>query len=171
MKSFKDSEGREWNLSLNIGTVKRLRDSSLKLDLLAVEETGPDQQPVILRLITDVILLCDVLFVLCSTQAEKLGISDEQFGMALGGKALLDGQEALFAELTDFFQSLGRTEKGTIVTKAAALMKASVTAATAKAQALDVETLAATVVGNSFTNAQASLDRLLINTPSESLSG
>ena len=58
-------------------TDKRVRDL-LKEDLLDVKQ-------ILERLMVDPILLCDVIYCICKPQADAEGISDEQFGQAMGG--------------------------------------------------------------------------------------
>ena len=70
-------------------------------------ETDP---PLLTRLGIDVVLLCDVIFVLVKPQADSCEVTDVQFGEALGGKAILDAQTAFYEELVDFFRGLGRKD-------------------------------------------------------------
>ncbi|MBU0717313.1 MAG: hypothetical protein KJ749_03615, partial [Planctomycetes bacterium] len=55
----------------------------LDVNLLELEAGDP---PLLTRLGTDVILLCDVIFALVKPQADTSGVTDEQFGAALGGE-------------------------------------------------------------------------------------
>ena len=86
----------------------------------------------------------------------------------MGGDALLDGQKALIEELIDFFHRSGRTELEQVTRQAQTLVMAAVKAATEKMATIDVETLANAAVGNLFTDAQASLDKILTPTRSAS---
>lgn len=106
MKTFKDTTGHTWEISLTISAIKRVK-SFLNIDLLSLEVGDP---PLITRLGTDVCLLCDVIFVLIKSQADEAKVSDEQFGAALGGKAIMDAHTAFYDELTDFFKGLGRKD-------------------------------------------------------------
>lgn len=164
MRQFKDnaSPPRLWTVAINVGAVKRAK-TLLAVDLLEISEGEP---PLIVRLATDVMLLCDVLYALCQPEAEQRGITDEQFGEAMGGQALFDGQQALMEELADFFHQSDRTEKATVVRQARAMVKATVKAATEKAASIDVEKIATQEVGKRFTESLASLE----STPNPSLS-
>lgn len=106
MQTFVDTENRTWVISLTIDAIKRVR-GLLDVDLLGLELGDP---PVLTRLGTDVSLLCDVIYVLIKPQADKLGVTDEQFGAALGGEVILAAQTVFYAELINFFQGLGRTD-------------------------------------------------------------
>ncbi len=106
MKTFKDATGREWALDLTLSAVKRVR-SLLDVDLLALEVGDP---PLLTRLGMDVVLLCDVIFVLVKPQADSREVTDEEFGAALGGQVILAAQTAFYDELVDFFRGLGRKD-------------------------------------------------------------
>lgn len=114
MKTFTDNTGRTWSIAINVGAVKRVR-SSLDVNLLDAVEGK-----LIERLVSDPILLCDVIFVLCQQEAEARGITDEQFGQAMAGDAIDSATSALLEELVDFFPS----GKRQVLTKALAKLKA-----------------------------------------------
>lgn len=97
MKTFKDSQGREWQVTVNVTTIKRVRDL-VKVDLLEVLEGK-----LLERLASDPILLVDVLYVVCKPQADKDNVTDESFGAALAGKSIEDATTAFLEELVDFF--------------------------------------------------------------------
>ena len=114
MKTFADNTGRTWSIAINVGAVKRVR-ASLDVNLLDAVEGK-----LIERLVSDPILLCDVIFVLCQQEAETRGITDEQFGQAMAGDAIDAATSALLEELVDFFP----TGKRQVLTKALAKLKA-----------------------------------------------
>jgi len=103
-----------WEVSVNVGTIKRVK-SLLKLDLM---EVFADGGKLLDRLLTDPVLLCDVVFVMCKPQADSLGVSDEAFASAMGGDALAAATQALLEELADFFRGkTGQDVFGQIVKK------------------------------------------------------
>jgi hypothetical protein len=112
MKTFTDNAGKTWSVSMTIDSVKRVRD------LLSVNLVEPEagEPPLLTRLGTDEILLCDVVYCLIKPQADQLGVSDGDFGRALGGDAILSAQTALYEELADFFQKRGRPDRAKAVT-------------------------------------------------------
>ena len=57
MKAFEDAKGRRWELSLTIGSAKRVLEK-LGVNLLEPEGGEP---PLLTRLGADAMLLCDVL--------------------------------------------------------------------------------------------------------------
>ena len=103
MKTFNDTLGRSWTVTINVDAVRRVR-SLLNVNLLDVVEG-----PLLERLVTDPVLLCDILFALCQPEAESKSVSDEDFGRALGGDVLDAATTALLEELVDFFPSAKRS--------------------------------------------------------------
>ena len=107
MKSFCDDKGRKWDIAITIGDVKRVKDL-LDVNLLEPEQ---GETPLLTRIGTDEILLCDIIYCLIKPQADNANITDIEFGQSLGGKAILDAQTAFYDELVNFFQSRGKTDK------------------------------------------------------------
>lgn len=97
MLSFKDTEGRSWDLTLSIGDIKRVK-SLTGVDLLDAKEGK-----ILSDLATDPITTVDVLFAICKPEAETRGISDEAFGAALDGDAVRKAIDAFIEALVDFF--------------------------------------------------------------------
>ena len=106
MKTFRDNDGRSWNLTLNVYAVKKVRDL-LGVDLLDLGgETPTKEKPGLLyRLIADPVLLVDVLYVVCKGQADQAGVTDEQFGQAMAGDVIDAATKAFLEELADFTPS------------------------------------------------------------------
>jgi len=97
MSKFTDTEGRVWNVQLTVHLVKEVKQR-LDVDLLdeQVHET--------LTLLTgDIVKSVDILYVLCSHQADKNEISDIEFGQSLYGDVLFEGINAMVEALIDFF--------------------------------------------------------------------
>jgi hypothetical protein len=82
MHTFSDTQGRPWTITLNVDAIRRVR-SVLNINLLDAIEGR-----LLERLITDPVLLCDILFVVIQPEAIAKGISDEDFGRSLGGDVL-----------------------------------------------------------------------------------
>lgn len=160
MKTFADSEGRKWNLSLTIAAAKRVR-GLLGVNLLDLDQGDP---PLLTRLGTDVMLLVDVVFCLVKPQADAEGISDEQFGAALGGEAVLAAQTAFYEELVDFFRQCGRGHLARAAEKQVEIMAAATEAGERRIDAVDAGAVVAELVGkqetlgNSSGNSPASAD-------------
>ena len=105
MRTFQDNAGRSWTVTLNVWTVKKVRDL-LQVDLLDLG--GDEAKPgngLLYRLIADPVLLVDVLYVVCREQAEGANVTDEQFGRAMAGDAIDGATKAFLEELADFTPS------------------------------------------------------------------
>lgn len=102
MKTFKDNEGRSWNISVNVAAMKRVK-TLLNLNLMDAVESD-----LIQKLATDPMLLCDVIYAICKPDADKRNVSDEQFGQAMAGDVIEHATVALLEELVDFFPDAKR---------------------------------------------------------------
>jgi hypothetical protein len=152
MKTFKDSSGRDWTLAVTIDCVKRIRDA-LKVDLLDLFGGEP---PLLTRLDTDVVLLCDAIFVALKPQADAAGVSSEQFGAALGGDAIIAARDAFWEALADFFQSLRRQEVVKAIHKQTELVTAAVKLAGQRIENIDVPKMLSETFGEPSTSWPAS---------------
>ncbi len=99
MHSFRDSEGRPWNLAINVSTVKRVR-SLVGVDLYRLPEDGFKPLG---ELLGDPCKFVDVLFAIVKPDADAKEITDESFGAALGGDYIEKASDAFVEELIDFF--------------------------------------------------------------------
>ncbi len=134
MKTFTDNAGRVWTLSLTIDCAKRVRDL-LDINLLEPEAGEP---PLLTRLGTDEILLCDVLFAMVKPQADSLNITSEQFCQALGATAVLAAQNAFYDELVDFFQNRGRTDRANGVLTQQKMINLAIAQVTGRITSIDL---------------------------------
>jgi len=118
MKTFADNTGRTWEVCVNVHTVKAVR-AVLDVDLTQAIQIGDTEKnlntSLIDRLTDDPILLVDVLYVICREQAERLNVSDVQFGESLAGQAIADATKALLDEIVDFFPDAGRRRIGRLL--------------------------------------------------------
>ena len=99
MKTFTDNAGRTWTIAINVDVLKRVRglvDVNL-LDIL-------DGQ-LIERLYRDPVLLCDVVYAVCKSEADARSVSDEDFGRSMAGDAIEQATKALLEELVLFSPS------------------------------------------------------------------
>jgi hypothetical protein len=99
MHSFKDSQGRDWNIAVNVNSAKRVRDGVAGFDLMKVVE----DKHTIAKITDDPFTLVAVLYAICQPQAEAASVTPEAFGEAMGGDALDQAATALLADLVDFF--------------------------------------------------------------------
>jgi len=152
MKTFTDSTGKTWTLSLTIDAAKRVK-GLLGVNLLDLTAGEP---PLLTRLGTDVILLCDVLYCMVKPQADTAGVTDEQFGSALGGEAILAAQTAFYEELVDFFRKAGRGEVARAVETQRRLIDLTVQRIETRIEQMDIETMLDAALGRPSTNWPAS---------------
>lgn len=99
MRSFQDSLGRTWNLTVSVGSIRRVREST---DIL-LTELFDHRNKVLTDLSADVVKVVDVLWSLCRGQNE--GVDADGFAEGLGGDALGEAWEALVRATADFFTS------------------------------------------------------------------
>jgi hypothetical protein len=121
MKTFNDNAARSWTVQVNVDAVKRVRDLA-QVNLLEVVEGK-----LLERLISDPVLLCDVIYCLCKPETDSKNISDVDFGRAMAGDAIDGATTALLEELVDFFPQAKRR----VLAKALAKLQKLQTAALA----------------------------------------
>jgi hypothetical protein len=121
MKTFNDNAARSWTVQVNVDAIKRVRDLA-QVNLLEVVEGK-----LLERLISDPILLCDVIYCLCKPEADSKNVSDVDFGRAMGGDSIDGATTALLEELVDFFPQAKRR----VLAKALAKLQKLQTAALA----------------------------------------
>lgn len=146
MKTFTDSASRTWTIAVTVDAIKRVEGLIKGVNLANLTTGDP---PLLTRLETDVVLLCDVIFALIKPQADQLGVSDEEFGRAMGGDAIMAAHDAFWGELTDFFRQLRRTDTARAIEKQAALVKATVEAIEQRVETLDTSAVIQRALGSS----------------------
>ena len=102
MKTFTDNAGRTWTVTVNVDAIKRVR-GLLDVNLLEVVDGK-----LLERLVSDPVLLCDLVYAACKPEADARGVTDEDFGRAMAGDAIDGATTALLEELVDFFPSSRR---------------------------------------------------------------
>lgn len=135
MHPFTDTKGRQWRIEINLGAAMQVK-SAFGVDLLTPEAGDP---PLLSRLATDEFLLGSVICQLLSGQMGANSMTEADVYAAFDGTTLLAATDAFFAELADFFQSRGRTDRAAAVRKQTALMQAGIRAAEAKVEAITTD--------------------------------
>ena len=97
MKTFNDNAGRTWTVTINVDAIKRVKS------LLSVNLMEAVEGKLLEKLISDPVLLCDVIYAVCKPEADAKSVTDEDFGRAMAGDAIDGGTTALLEELCDFF--------------------------------------------------------------------
>lgn len=155
MKKFKDTQDRDWIVTIHVDAIKRVR-SELDIDLSkALEEnfTG------LTAILADPVQLVEVLFVLCREQAQAAGISDEDFGKSMGGDCLLTGGEAFVEALIDFFpHARARASLTALLAKGKTVRNVLLERAEEQIKALDPNQIAESMLPGSSGNSPASAE-------------
>lgn len=152
MQGFSDSAGRAWTITINISAIKRVSDL-VGVNLANLLDGSP---PLLTRLGTDVVLLCDVIFALVKPQADVAEVTDEDFGRSMGGDAILSANDAFWAELTAFFRQLRRTDTARAIERQAAMVQTAVAAVEQRINDLDIDGLIQKSLGDSVGNSPES---------------
>ena len=116
MHEFTDNQDGVWRIVINVGVVKRVRDT-LGVDLMDLLARGEgEEERLLVRLMIDPVLLCDVIYCVCREQADERGASDEDFGRAMAGDAIDAATQALLEEIVAFFPNArDRTRAQTVL--------------------------------------------------------
>ncbi|MEW4451291.1 hypothetical protein AB1L30_01270 [Bremerella sp. JC817] len=96
---FTDSKNRKWDATVDVPTVKQIRNL-LKVDLLELLNGRHD---VLQKLIDDPILLVDALYLVCREQCQSRNITDEEFGRGLVGDGIDNAVDAFLVGVAHFF--------------------------------------------------------------------
>ena len=97
MKIWKDAEGHAYETKITVAEIKDVK-TELGINLMDIA-TGDLLQ----RISEEVILLCDILYIINRSQAKEYGIDDVQFGRNLYGDALEEATRAFVEEMINFF--------------------------------------------------------------------
>jgi hypothetical protein len=92
MPSFKDTEGREWTMRVDVQTVRDVRTAT-GVDIARLLSTTEGHR----ALHDDVCQLVDIIYEICKRQSITRGVSAEDFGRSLAGDSL-DGAIIAFEE-------------------------------------------------------------------------
>ena len=96
---FKDDQKREWNLSITVATIKRVRDA-IEVDIGELLSDGMKPLQELLNNPSD---LVDVCYCICEQQCKERNMSDEDFGQMFSGQVLDDCAEAFLDALELFY--------------------------------------------------------------------
>jgi len=101
MASFTDNKGRVWHVNITVGdcrTVKQMTGVDLG-NLLANEFAELN------RLLGDIVLMVDVIYVCCKDEADANEITDVEFGQSLAGDSIEAACNAFIEAYADFCPS------------------------------------------------------------------
>lgn len=147
MKSFCDVNGKKWNISITVGSIKRVRDLA-GVDLLDMKNGA-----VFEKLSSDPIALCDCLWALCSDQAEKDGVTETEFFDAMAGDAIDSATVAMLDDLVAFFPNAKRALLENLLRKLRTVQTLAINHAGELLDQVNMEAIAQ-ASGKSSTNSQ-----------------
>ncbi|MCE7974803.1 MAG: hypothetical protein DYG92_10870 [Leptolyngbya sp. PLA1] len=160
MRQFKDNAGRTWTVEINVAALKRVRGLT-GIDLMQVIEGT-----LIEKLIRDPVLLCDVVYAICKTEADTRTppVSDEEFGRAMAGDAIEAATSAVLEELVGFCPSpRDRANLGRVLQATTRVMERARDLVEQKLSSGELDRLADRLLetaGGSSTSAPASSDSI-----------
>ncbi len=97
MKTFKDTAGRTWSLSLTIGSAKKIRD------ILEIDLFGDDISTIVTDLASDPVRLAGVLWVLVADEAAAKDINEDDFFGAFSGDVIEAATDLFLEELVQLY--------------------------------------------------------------------
>ena len=155
MKQFVDTTGKTWTISINVGTIKRVRDLA-DVDLLDLKDGN-----VFERLSSDPVMLCDTLWELCANQADKDGVTKDQFFDSMAGDVIDSATMAMLDELVAFFPNAKRALLENLLRKLRTVQTAALNHAGKMLEQIDVEKIMeASLSGSPSTNSPESSDSI-----------
>lgn len=103
MHQFTDTKGRQWDVSLSLGSVLRVDKSDFTA--LTKEEFSfavPDRQTLQL-IFTNAPLQAAIIWAVIKPQADKLGVDENEFLDGIDGEVWKKAKDAFFGAIADFF--------------------------------------------------------------------
>lgn len=98
MQTFKDEQGRTWNLKATVNAIQRIKDQA-EVDLLRLL----DDKEIVGEAISNPVTFVAMLWSWCEPQANTHGVSPEQFGELIYGETFDAALTAFQLELPNFF--------------------------------------------------------------------
>lgn len=136
--AFRDTAGQTWVLALDLPTIKRVRTlAGFDFNRLVRDGLEP-----LADLFTDEERLVNVVYAACKDQADKLGMSDEQFGRRFSGDTIEAAAAALVEAYADFRPSRGRSVIRALAEKMRDVSTAAAALAMERVAAIDPEAVA-----------------------------
>ena len=160
MRSFKDSTGRLWEISVTAAAMARVKG------LVGVNLAGlfGDGMKPYAEFLDDPIARANAIYAICKPQCDAKNVTDEQFGEALGGDAMEAATMALQEELIDFFPKSKRDPLRKMMAKIRTAVELTEARGARAVDEINEATLAEQLIA-SFGNAPASS----ASTPAHSL--
>jgi hypothetical protein len=167
VRTFRDREGREWQIDLTLGALMRIK-ASTGLDMLDLQAPKEGRVDVFDRLSTDPVTLADTLCAICRPQLDARSLTDSQFADAMGGEAIDSALIALVQEWSDFFHRRGAEAKAKLLAMAVKVMQGLNDRMNAATATLDEGKAVESILGSMSTNSRGSSASTPAGSPSES---
>jgi len=100
MSSFIDNQGRTWCVRITVSTLRRIKDMTGASVNLA-DFFGEDGA--LAKLATDPLEMVKILYAIMKPDADRCGLSEEQFCDAISGDAIEEATNAIILGIADFF--------------------------------------------------------------------
>jgi len=145
MKIFKDANGRDWALDINLDARNQVKErvkieidgQEVPFDLLDVKAA---QRIAVIGDMQEAATVGQVLWALCREQAEKANIDERSFYKAIKGDVWDAACDALKRELVDFFPKDRRTLLASAMEKAEQIRAMLIEQSTARLSSGEIET-------------------------------
>ena len=105
MRTFADKLGRQWSIDLTFGDIKRIRQR-MGVDLMGLSDKDDEGKTLLHRIRDDLETALNLVYVAIEPEAQRLRVSDEEFGQSLDGDSAAGALAALWGAVADFFQGL-----------------------------------------------------------------
>ena len=97
MPKFTDAKSREWNLSITATSLRNVKPEKFG----GVNLGKPDGGQLFAQL-ADPMLMVDLCFALCESQARAAGVDADSFGDGMAGQVIEDARRALVTAVIEF---------------------------------------------------------------------
>jgi hypothetical protein len=159
MRTFKDKNGLDWTIDLNVGDAMRVRRADARFDLFDCTKEV-DGVPLPGVLFDDVPTFWELLYLLVKPQADERGINAEAFGALMSAEALVKSQFVFFDEWRDFFRDLQQPTKAMALEKTVSLRRKQIDLMEATAKSPRIAAEEARIVKRMETAMSESLGKL-----------
>lgn len=166
MAMFKDADGCEWDLVINVPVMKRVQARTGH----HLGKLLNDDCKLLGEITGDPVEFANVLYAMCESQCKVAGVSEEQFGEGLAGDAFDAASNAFLKAIEDFCPSRTRPLIAALRVKGqevAGLMNQGASEAVAKIQAMDAKVILNSISTPSVGNVPGSLASIQVNAPYE----
>lgn len=168
MRSFKDTNGVEWKIAVNVLAIKRVQaDTGVRLDEIF------DGKASVQEFLSDQLAFADVMASLLRPQILERKMTADDLLVAMDDSTIESASDALIEEVADFFREPRRTMLLELLAKmrqaAAKMRDDAVTVARQKLAEIDLAQITSELTRSSTAlSSPASAESIPGNTPSES---